>query len=141
MSGGFLSDSGQRLGGYDVDLIDRHKILINCVIFSQCLFSGNYGLKIGMGEKKSDAISSGPPLIPKSVLTSYGATERESNWVWWIPYTLGISVSLYSAVVSEWHTYPSHQLIGRFRLLGELKSDMCGFNFRVWKKSEAQHIS
>ena len=49
-----------------------------------------------MGGKKWIAISSGPSLIPKSVLTLYGATERESNWVWWIPYTLGISVSLYS---------------------------------------------
>ena len=28
--------------------------------------------------KKWNAISSGPSLIPKSVLTSYGATERES---------------------------------------------------------------
>ena len=97
MSGGCLSDSGHYLGEYDVDSIDKHQIwiiLISCVIFSQYPFSGKFGLKLGIGEKKSDAISRGPPLIPKSVLTLYGATERESNRVWWIPNTLGISVSL-----------------------------------------------
>ena len=93
VSGGFLSDCGHCLDGYDVDSIDKHQIwiiLISCVIFSQWPFSGNFWLKIGMGGKKWIAISSGPSLIPKSVLTLYGATERESNWVWWIPCTLGI---------------------------------------------------
>ena len=47
--------------------------------------------------KKWNAISSGPPSIPKSVQTSQGATERESNWVLTVMCTLGISVSLYSA--------------------------------------------
>ena len=45
--------------------------------------------------KKSDAISRGPPSIPKSVLAPHRATDRESNRVWWILCTLGNSVSLY----------------------------------------------
>ena len=43
-----------------------------------------------LGENSTDASKH-----PKSVLTSYGATERESNRVWWVLCTLGISVSLY----------------------------------------------